>query len=417
MRAKSFTEILYAEKVGLPPYGTGLFYFTPLVGPSTVIIDQPFYLFAHGNFIPLPLLAGTVEAGGLVLAYTLLGESMNGLNTSAADRVFDQSLENLFGAENVKLLENTYPAATNTNISYSYEKVQQMGEMLTDYGYYCALRNASLGNQLPTSQYRLDYYNVSRPFLYRYEHYPAFLPQPDYCAPDQVCVGAELPYVFSTLSDSVLASQYVTQQQPQDEDYTLSENMNNAWANFIKFGNPNPTADTSFPLDNGFSFPFFDVTSESIQIIGSSGGFDSTSSSNVRASYCDLWDSLNEYPSSVYPLPTTTTTLAPTMGSNNNEFGIDSSLATAVAVPILLAFLMCVIWGVVRMTGRWKCDEVICAYLRGDDLQHARRTTLKHFVIETDDHDEESDGASLTNSGFISSSSSSSSSSTLKSIK
>jgi hypothetical protein len=57
---------------------------------------------------------------------------------------------------------------------------------------------------------------------------------------------------------------------------------------------------------------------------------------------------------------------------------------------------------------------VIVAYLRGDDLQQARRTTLKHFVIETDDHDEESDGVSLTNSGFISSSSSST---TLKSIK
>lgn len=396
MRGKSTAEILYAEQTGLPQYAAGLFFFTPLVDPTVDgdIIDQPFHLFAHGNFIPLPLLAGTVQDGGLVLAYTLLGESLSGLDTTAADLTFDISVSNEFGAQNVDLLEETYPAPT-TAASYSYDKVQQMGEMLTDYGYFCALRNGSLGNQLPNSQYRIDKYNVSKPFLYRYEHYPSFLPQPAYCAPDRVCVGAELPYVFQTLSDPTLASKYIS--QPQAADYTLSESMSDAWVNFIVSGNPT----VGRTLGAGFTFPAFDLATESIQIIGSEGGYVSTASSFTRSSYCALWDSLNEYPASVVTAPfvSYSPTRKPSASPvNSGDFGVDSSLAAAVAVPIILVFVAFVIWGVVRMTGRWKCDEAIWARLHGNGRDG--RMPLKQFVIEAEDGhailDEQSDGVSLT---------------------
>lgn len=392
MRKKTFEEILLAERKGLPKYATDLFYFTPLVDQFThgEIVDQPFHLFSRGNFIPLPLLAGTVEAGGFVLAYTLLGDLLNGLDPSVADKNFQLIVSQLFGSQNTDILFGLYPSESYTTADpYSYNKVQQLGDMLTDYGYFCALRNASLGNQLPTSQYRLSYYNVSKPYIYRYEHYPAFLPQPGYCAPDRVCVGAELPYVFGTLNNSELTVKYTG--QPQPDDFILSDNVNNAWVNFITTGNPI----LGQQLDTGFSFPLFDLT-ENIQIIGSGGGNISISSTRTRAAFCTAWDSINEYPESVV-ISQVFSSKSPTRAPSESYDSIDSALAAAIAVPIILVFVGCVIWGVVRMTGRWKCDEVICARLRGNNSGDTiNRGPLKHFVIETDDHDEESDGVALT---------------------
>jgi hypothetical protein len=117
----------------------------------------------------------------------------------------------------------------------------------------------------------------AKSYLYRFMHLLSF----DAWGPDytfyvgSVCHGSELPFVFNVYTDGESISY-----PPTKDEVTLTEDIMNAWANFVATGNPN--SGLKIPV----SFPQYTSVTDAQIVIEEPGSYQDT---KTRDSYCNLW--------------------------------------------------------------------------------------------------------------------------------
>ena len=93
-----------------------------------------------------------------------------------------------------------------------------------------------------------------------------------------VCHGSELPFVFNVFTDGVSV-----EYQPTTDELQLSQDLSNAWANFITSGDPNTG------LEIPMKYPLYAYGDDQILVLEEPG---MEVQSYVRDSFCDMWDQL-----------------------------------------------------------------------------------------------------------------------------
>ena len=97
----------------------------------------------------------------------------------------------------------------------------------------------------------------------------------------KVCHGSELPFVFNVFTDGVSVDY-----DPNEDELKLAADISDAWTNFITTGNPN--SDLYTPI----TYPLYQPAADSLAVLDEP---DYSVQSNVRDSYCDMWDSLGYF--------------------------------------------------------------------------------------------------------------------------
>ena len=146
--------------------------------------------------------------------------------------------------------------------------------MVTDALFHCPLRNV-------TREYLARSSNSPSTYLYQFNHVLSFNPWGGrtFCY-NASCHAAELPFVFNMFSD-----QSSIKYTPSASEQILGYTMNAAWSNFVINGNPGAGKSIS-PL----VFPSYSSSSDTIAILDVPNY--ATTSSHLRDSYCDFWDSI-----------------------------------------------------------------------------------------------------------------------------
>jgi carboxylesterase type B len=116
-------------------------------------------------------------------------------------------------------------------------------------------------------------------YIYRFKHVLSF----DCWGPDYqfckgvVCHGSELPFVFNVFTDGTITY------YPTADEKQLSQDLVNAWANFIK--NSNPNSNLAVPA----YFPQYSASADGLVVLDEPGSEDQA---HVRDSYCNMWDQI-----------------------------------------------------------------------------------------------------------------------------
>ena len=125
-------------------------------------------------------------------------------------------------------------------------------------------------------------------YLYDFKHVLSFDPWGGrtFCR-NASCHAAELPFVFNIFGDY---SSGGVRFSPRISEKILAMGMNNAWANFISSGNPNPSSTGgTVPV----TFPKYDSSYGDEVAVLDVGGFAVVAQGMAgRDDFCDLWDSI-----------------------------------------------------------------------------------------------------------------------------
>lgn len=261
------SELLEAQeksvKINLDNMLENFLPFSPIVD-GTEILEQPLDALRNGNFNKVPILAGSLLQEGILFVNELFPKSLSKLK-------YDGVIKGTFGNKNENEILKLYPSPDYTGDNSDGRP--QLSTLTTDLLFYCPLRNAVRGYQSALG------INAPTTFIYQFTHALSFdCWGPDYAfCVGAVCHGSELPFVFNVFSDGS------TTYYPTPDERQLQVDISNAWINFIKNGDPNKglTVPSIFPAYSG--------SSDTI-VIMNEPGFQDTS--NLRDSYCDLWDKL-----------------------------------------------------------------------------------------------------------------------------
>lgn len=267
LRSKTPEEILEAQeksvKINLDNMLENFLPFSPLVD-GVEILEQPLDALRNGHFNNVPILAGSLLQEGILFVNELFSSSLSKLK-------YDGVIKGTFGNKNENAILELYPSPDY--VGANSDGRPQLSTLTTDLLFYCPLRNAVRGYQSALGN------NAPPTFVYQFTHVLSF----DCWGPDYtfcvgaVCHGSELPFVFNTFTDGT------TVYYPTPDERQLQIDISNAWINFIKNGNPNK----GLPVPS--IFPQYSGSSDTI-VIMNEPGFQDTS--NLRDTYCDLWDRL-----------------------------------------------------------------------------------------------------------------------------
>ena len=269
MMAKSSDEILDAQAHGvelnLKNLLSNFLPFAPMVDGIDIKL-QPFEAMRKGAFKPVPMLSGTVLDEGQLFVYELFTKPVR-------STAYGGMLDVLFGVTKARQIEKKYPFEIypgNTDGRNAFNV------LATDLLFLCPLRNISRGAESTMTA------SKTSSFLYRFMHllsFDAWGPNYQFCV-GSVCHGSELPFVFNVFTDGATVSY-----TPTANEMLLTEDIMNAWANFVTSGNPN-NGDFKLPV----AYPAYSQVSGDNQIVVDEPG--SYQGSNIRSEYCDLWDRL-----------------------------------------------------------------------------------------------------------------------------
>lgn len=272
MRTKSAEEILDAQnnaiKLDLNTILLNFLPFAPMVEEGGEIPEQPLTAMANGRMAAMPILSGSMYDEGQLFVYELFTKPLSETQYKAV-------VEGVFGVKpSVRILKK-YPfdvVANNTDGRNS------LNVLATDLLFYCPLRNVTKGytgalgaSEAPT-------------YVYRFKHvltFDCWGPDYSFCV-GSVCHGSELPFVFNVFTAGDTVSY-----DPTAEEIRLSEDLSNAWTNFISFGNPNKGL---LAIPN--QYPQYVSSSDLLAVLDEP---DYSTQTHVRDSYCDLWDELGYY--------------------------------------------------------------------------------------------------------------------------
>ena len=267
LRSKTPEEILEAQeksvKLNLDNMLENFLPFSPIVD-GVNIIEQPLAALQNGRFNSVPILAGSLLEEGVLFVNELFKSSLSKLK-------YDGIIKETFGNKNEDAILKLYPSPDYRGDNSDGRP--QLSTLTTDLLFYCPLRNAirgyqsALGSKAPTT------------FVYKFTHVLSFDcwgPDYQFCV-GAVCHGSELPFVFNAFTDGTITY------NPTPDERQLQVDVSSAWINFIKNGDPNK----GLPVPA--IFPVYSGSSDTI-VIMNEPGFQDTS--NLRDSYCDLWDQL-----------------------------------------------------------------------------------------------------------------------------
>lgn len=300
LRTKSVDEILDAQansvQLDLSTLLLNFLPFAPMYEEDGEIPDQPLYALAEAKFQTFgPLLQGSVADEGQLFVNELF---VNPLSESAYNLVLD----GVFGVKNARTIKKFYPfGTTNSNglriaglereadpslkLKDSTDGRSALNVLATDLLFYCPLRNITTGFQNvlnPSKKLRGNTETVPT-FIYKMDHVLSFdCWGPDYAfCPGYVCHGSDLPLVFNVYTDGVSVDY-----TPSSDEVQLTEEMSNAWSNFITNGDPN----TGFSIPVAYPQYYYKVD----EIIAlDEPGMETVE--DFRSQYCDLWDSLGYF--------------------------------------------------------------------------------------------------------------------------
>lgn len=271
MRGKTPTEILDAQahsvKLNLKSLLLNFLPFCPMVEEDGEIPMQPLVALQQGQIPAMPMLQGTLYDEGQLFVYELFPKLVSKTE-------YDVIIEGMFGRDAGKKLLAAYPFDT-TPAANNTDGRDTLNVLATDLLFYCPLRNATRGYSkvLPDVE----------SFVYRFKHVMSFDcwgPDYSFCV-GEVCHGSDLPFVFNCFS----ADDIIYNATPAEKQ--LSEDMANAWSNFITSGNPNDGA-LSIPLN----YPVYEAVKDNVIVLDEPGMFEDN---HARAKYCDLWDQLGYF--------------------------------------------------------------------------------------------------------------------------
>lgn len=216
-----------------------------------------------GEMANVPMLSGSMYDEGQLFVYELFSSSLSKVK-------YDGMIHGTFGKAADTILQ-AYPFDL---IDGNDDGRNVLNVLATDLLFYCSLRNVTRG-------YTSSSTSASIPsHIYRFKHvlsFDAWGPDYSYCV-GVVCHGSELPFVFNVFSaDGVTYT-------PTADELSLASDVSNAWANFIQTGSPN-TGTQSIPL----SYPLYVTSTDSLIVLDHPDTFVDT---DVRSSYCDMWDTL-----------------------------------------------------------------------------------------------------------------------------
>jgi carboxylesterase type B len=230
MRSKPFEQIVSIQSdpqillQGLLNGFAGFLVWAPAVD-GTLVTQQPFGDIASG--LPKPTLIGTNLDEGTLFVYSAL--KALGLTTLTGDE-YQALLGLLFSPADTAEILAVYPPVSGDNAPL-------LSQVATDYIFFCSSRHLAAAG-------------VSPVFAYEFTQVSNFNIWPDVpqCA-DQVCHGAEVPYVFHTASN--IGATFT----PAEE--ALSQAMASYWSGFSRPGsNPNNggTSRPNWPAFPGFNY-------------------------------------------------------------------------------------------------------------------------------------------------------------------
>ena len=262
LRSKPTDQILEAQaksvKMNLDNLLDNFLPFSPLID-GVEILQQPLDALRDGNFNPVPILGGSLLEEGILFVDELFKSSLG-------KEKYKLVVKNTFGKSSEDELLSLYPYDGSDGRN-------PLSTLTTDLLFYCPLRNAVRG-------FQSKFGNQSPPtFVYRFDHplsFDCWGPQYPFCV-NKVCHGSELPFVFNVFSDGT------TTYNPTPDEIKLQSAIGNAWINFIKNGDPNKGQSVPAP------FPIYSASSDTITVLNEPGFVDA---SNLRDSYCDVWDKL-----------------------------------------------------------------------------------------------------------------------------
>lgn len=265
MRYKSVNDILNAQSYAVAPSISKFFFttlpFTPVVDEDNGILPyQPFDAILSGRINSgISLLSGFNKDEGQLFVYQTFAYSLSSYYYQiAVSTIFKNYANQILSMYPFDLIPNNEDGRTVLSV------------MCTDAIFYCPLRAMAKSTQ-----------NSNPTFLYKFQHVLSFNPWGSryYCY-NASCHGAELPFVFNIFRDDASRINF----NPTSSERDLSSAMNDAWSNFMKYGNPNTGESGSL------SFPRYSSSSDQVSILDVQGYATVVSSS--RSSYCDMWDSI-----------------------------------------------------------------------------------------------------------------------------
>ena len=225
----------------------------------------------NGKFKKCPIILGTVANESVQFVWGVQPKPMPKIE-------FDLFVETLFGlkfGEEVLKLYGPPPANETKDTRYF------LSILGTDYIFKCPNRYAAKGysQKVDTYMYRFAHLLSYNTFLQN-----ASVPECD----DYVCHGTDLPILFNT--------EYLTPgkdvPQPTSEEHVLSMQMQTAFSNFAKSGNPNlPITLPTQSGKNTLTWDNYDFNQDNVF------KFDTPSSNenNLRKKFCDYFDTIGYY--------------------------------------------------------------------------------------------------------------------------
>jgi len=267
MRTKTVDEILDAQsnaiKLDLDTILLNFLPFAPMVEPGGEIPEQPLTAMQTGKMAAMPVLSGSMYDEGQLFVYELFPKPLT-------EPQYKGVVEGVFGSKPSRQILKMYPFNIVPN---NTDGRNALNVLSTDLLFYCPLRNITRG-------YSIKLGTSSVPtHVYRFKHVISFDcwgANYTFCV-GTVCHGSELPFVFNVFSAGTSVSY-----EPTKDELTLSEDLSNAWANFIVSGDPN----TGLPIP--LKYPQYFPIEDSLVVLDEPGGGETQS--HVRDTFCDMWD-------------------------------------------------------------------------------------------------------------------------------
>lgn len=261
LRSRSAEDAVIAQTktnpISLESIFLSVYRFAPVVGTPDVP-DQPLALFQKGLFYDIPVILGSLKNEGRMFIWMFEPNPL-------PEWMFDAAVALIFHFHDTNEILKHYPIPSDQKD----DTRSIMGEMGTDYMFYCPQRSVS---------------NAIRKFSSQNKHYVYFfdraLPWPGVWGPDYsecvgyVCHGSELIYEF----DSARFGNYSYLPGGQ----VLSNSMMRYWTSFATSEDANP---------NNFYAPTWTPYSSDLQS-AIQLNVPISSVQRRREEFCDFWDTV-----------------------------------------------------------------------------------------------------------------------------
>jgi len=279
LQTKTADQIVEAQKaapkLNLKDLFVNFLPFSPMADPNQgPLRQQVFDSMAQGAYNPVPLLAGSVSEEGWLFVMELFPDPLSKV-------AYEGSVRMIFGRKASKQVLKAYPFDLRT--PDETDGRNPLSTLGTDLLFYCPLRNVTRGAQSQQGN------NAQATFLYRFKHLISadiWEPTNPYCV-GHVCHASEVPFVWNVWDDGMEQTPPV---KLTDDEVALDNQIISAWMNMVKFGNPNGDGKNGDPVKSP-GYAAYD-SSNRVTILDYP---DNSIKSNLRDSYCDMWDSLGYF--------------------------------------------------------------------------------------------------------------------------